>query len=195
MTIGPFWGNLSKSGTYNFANIVECDENEAGGLYVREGYHEMVKSSEILQCFHHSFVYGSSHGILLLGDKRDYIGSIITRYPKELFDAYIRYLYEQILQPFYAEPTGVKQDQIPTLPNEVYEALKSDALKHLKVSDEAFNCFFGLWYQMSVASSSSLPRPYPKIARIVPISVAKWNTLKGGGDAITKLIDSCRECI
>ncbi len=26
-------------------------------------------------------------------------------------------------------------------------------------------------------------------------SVAKWNTLKGGGDAITKLIDSCRECI
>jgi hypothetical protein len=38
-------------------------------------------------------------------------------------------------------------------------------------------------------------RPHPKTARIVPISVAKWNTLKGGGDAITKLIDSCRERI
>jgi hypothetical protein len=83
------------------------------------------------------------------------------------------------------------------LPREVYDALKSDQLKHLKISEDAFNCFFGLWYRVNVVPEKYLAEnlPYPKTARIIPISVSKWNTLKGGGDAITKLIDSCRERI
>jgi len=55
----------------------------------------------------------------------------------------------------------------------------------------------GLWYRVSVAPPNKLKsvRPYPKTARIVPINVSKWNTLKGGIDAITKLIESYRERI
>jgi hypothetical protein len=83
-------------------------------------------------------------------------------------------------------------DETPELPQEVYDALKSDQLRCLKISKDAFNCFFGLWYRLNVVPSNELKRVRPT-ARIVPISVVKWNTLNGGGDAITKLIDSCRE--
>ena len=58
-------------------------------------------------------------------------------------------------------------------------------------------CFFGLLYRVNAVLSDALNRirPIPNNARIVPISLAKWNTLKGGGDAITKLIENCRERI
>eukprot|EP00984_Skeletonema_dohrnii_P008224 scaffold3016_cov114-Skeletonema_dohrnii-CCMP3373.AAC.3 len=124
---------------------------------------------------HHSNTYRSNSGFLLIGDKRDLV-----------------------LAPFYAKSS---EDKLPEseLPREVYDALKSDQLKHLKISEDPFSCFFGLWYRVNVvpAKCLTLNLSYPKTARIIPISVSKWNTLKGGGDAITKLIgsDSCRERI
>ena len=33
------------------------------------------------------------------------------------------------------------------------------------------------------------------IARIVPLTISKWNCLKGGGDTTTKLLDNCEEQI
>eukprot|EP00984_Skeletonema_dohrnii_P022467 scaffold11588_cov77-Skeletonema_dohrnii-CCMP3373.AAC.2 len=193
---GDKWTNLRKGGSNvsYFMNRIAVDEDETGELFVQKAYHEMVpKSSELLQCLHHSYTYRSNSGILLIGDKRDLFAVIHTYYPTELLTAYGRictYLFDRVLAPFYAKSSD---DKLPELPREVYDALKSDQLKHLKISEDAFNCFFGLWYRVNVVPENylALNLPYPKTARIIPISVSKWNTLKGGGDAITKLIDSC----
>ena len=37
--------------------------------------------------------------------------------------------------------------------------------------------------------------PLPPLARIIPLTVATWNTLKGGGDTLTRLTDICQERI
>ncbi len=142
------WNNLLK----NESKLIEYEVyfNDSGEVVAPKEYQNQIKSSEILQCLHHSAVYNTCHGILLIGDKRDLIAAIILKYPSELIFAYqriCRYLLDEFLHPFYAEkPAGVDEDQNPELPREVYDALKSERLKHLKISNDAFDCFFGLWY-------------------------------------------------
>lgn len=56
------------------------------------------------------------------------------------------------------------------------------------------NCWSVVWSELAPPAGPKSVRPYPKTARI-PVNVSKWNTLKGGIDAMTKLIESCRERI
>jgi len=56
--------------------------------------------------------------------------------------------------------------------------------------------FFGLWRATNrLDKPPTICLPIPKTARIVPFNVAAWNTLKGGSDTITKLIELCQEKI
>ena len=61
------------------------------------------------------------------------------------------------------------------------------------MSKKSFRCYFGLWWATNV--NTQLLFPLPQTVWIVPINVACWNTLKGGSDTITKLIEMCQEKI
>jgi hypothetical protein len=101
----------------------------------------------------------------------------------------------------------VQQDSeefLPDVPDVVFDAFKSQKLKHLKITKEAFLCFFGVWRSITLSAlllmdgqSDNLPMklPIPQTARIIPFNTSCWNVEKGGSDTITKLIELCQERI
>lgn len=157
---------------------------------------EVPDAHERMQLLHHSAVYGSSFCFLLLGDSSSkLIGVYKIRFPREL-----KLSYHKIAK-FIIE-TGIlwaaeKLDgrKLPKIPREVMEAFKSDKLKSLKMTEEALLCRLGLWRGLNVNVPKTIKFPLPPIARVVPFVTSRWNGLKGGGDAITKLDDDCQERI
>ena len=109
----------------------------------------------------------------------------------ELLESYTninKWLHEQVMEPFYAPNESGK---VPDLWDSVEEVFDDPLLKHVKMTQHAFQCYLGLWRALNV--TKEMEYPLPPIARIVPLVVAIWNTLKGGGDTITKLDDICQE--
>ena len=56
--------------------------------------------------------------------------------------------------------------------------------KSINMTDHAFHCYIVL-----------INFPLPPIARFIPFIFSVWNTVKGGGDTITKLDDICQKRI
>jgi hypothetical protein len=52
------------------------------------------------------------------------------------------------------------------------------------IDAESFMGYFYLWNYVS----TRLPLPIPHLERIIPYVISRWNTVKGGSDAITKLL-------
>jgi hypothetical protein len=52
------------------------------------------------------------------------------------------------------------------------------------IDAESFMGYFYLWNYVS----TRLPPPIPHLERIIPYVISRWNTVKGGSDAITKLL-------
>ena len=73
--------------------------------------------------------------------------------------------------------------------------LSSKRRESLKITEHAFQCYLGLWRALNVNPPTDIYFPLPPLARIIPLTVAVWNSLKGGGDTLTKLVDICQERI
>ena len=197
----PIWRSVEGSGKICWAakNTYDEDNDE---LLVSPILHKLVpESKELLQCLHHAYTYESPRCFLVIGDKRSYLGSILMTIPGKLLDAYeeiLNYLYEKVYKWAYV-PSEEDDETLPLVPESVYKAFDSKKLKHVKMTKEAFLCHFGLWRSVTSAifneRHSTILLPIPKTARIVPFNVAAWNSLKGGSDTITKLIEICREKI
>ena len=61
------------------------------------------------------------------------------------------------------------------------------------MTEHTFVCYLGLWQAINVNLSQNLHFPLPPVARIIPLLTSFWNTLKGGGDIISRLDDICQE--
>ena len=77
--------------------------------------------------------------------------------------------------------------------SEIKEALKDPRFGHLKMSEHTFQCYLGLWRGININPPEDLYFPIPPLAGMLPLKVATWNNLKGGGDNLTKLADICQE--
>ena len=78
----------------------------------------------------------------------------------------------------------------------VRELFEDKELEKIKIDKQAWVSFLGLWGKLAhPKSTNNISYPLPPVARIVPLVVSRWNTLKGGGDTITKLDDICQERI
>jgi hypothetical protein len=55
---------------------------------------------------------------------------------------------------------------------------------HKSKDVESFLGYFHLWRYVS----TKLPLPIPPLERIIPYVLSRWNLIKGGSDAITKLL-------
>jgi hypothetical protein len=106
--------------------------------------------------------------------------------------------YTQDLKIFY-EPG----DDVPELPEKWVNAFKSPKLKYLHMDSESWNYSISIWRVLNIDISADeagvaqkkIKFPLPALARIVPMVISLWNSLKGGGDSITKLLDGCKEKI
>ena len=84
-------------------------------------------------------------------------------------------------------------NEVPTISSEIKQALKDRGFRHLKMSEHTFKCYLGLWRGININPPEDLYFPIPLLARMLPLKVATWNNLKGGGDNLTKLADICQE--
>lgn len=103
--------------------------------------HRLVpETSELMQCLHHAYTYGKQKCILVIGDHRSYLGSVVMYYPQELLDAYGRILKFSFDKTFaWAYKDG---SEIPEVPDLVWRAFDSKQLKKIKMTKHAFYCFF-----------------------------------------------------
>lgn len=92
---------------------------------------------------------------------------------------------------------------MPELPEKWVNAFKSPKLKYLHMDSESWNYSISIWRVLNIDISADeagvaqkkIKFPLPALARIVPMVISLWNSLKGGGDSITKLLDGCKEKI
>ena len=134
------------------------------------------------------------------------------RFTSELLQAYhevLSYAFESSPAMNFAhfDVEGDSDNPFPKVPQSAFDAFKTKKLKHVKMTDDAFRSFFGLWRRIELEfrdftenkdgielkGGSQIIFPLPKTARAVPVNVSSWNSLKPGGDTITKHIDDCQE--
>ena len=104
------------------------------------------------------------------------------------YSAVTDWLYEKVYKQFF-----VPGLEVPSVSQEVKEALMDDRFEHLKMDKHMFQCRLSLWRAAHVNPPDELHFPIPPLARFLPLTVAVWNTLKGGGDTLTRLSDICQE--
>ena len=117
-------------------------------------------------------------------------------------DAYLEicdHLFDHDLKKFY-----IPGKRVPDVPEDWKDAFKFKSLKSLKLDEESFKFKLGLWRVLNIdytnkkriiQASRTIPYPLPPTVTINPLSIAMWDSLKGGGDTITKLIDNVQERI
>jgi hypothetical protein len=93
---------------------------------------------------------------------------------KEDYGTVLRYFYEHSLKWAYSPD----DNQLPK--EEIQHILSS----HKTLDMEGFLGYFFLWRYVS----TNIPLPLPKLERIIPFSISKWNSIKGGSDTLTKLL-------
>ena len=119
-----------------------------------------------------------------------------------IIDAYLKicdHLFNHDLKKFY-----VPSKRVPDVPEDWKNAFKYKSLKSLNLDEESFKFKLGLWRVLNldylneerkIKASKTIPYPLPPTATINPLSIVMWDSLKGGGDTITKLIDNVQERI
>ena len=108
-------------------------------------------------------------------------------------------LFQHDLKKFY-----IPGKQVPDPPEDWKNAFKYKSLKSLNLDEESFKYKLGLWRVLNIditnkdrriRTSRTIRYPLPPTVTINPLSFAMWDSLKGGGDTITKLIDNVQERI
>ena len=146
------------------------------------------RNHEDLQLLHHVYTHDARTGVLLVGNTKTLMHGIYVDYPGELLNAYgdiIDYLYNRHLSWAY----GPLKD-VPT--NTIMAVLESTEMSSYKVDEEAFRNHFKLWRSIN-GPNVNVKFPLPPCDRLIPYQHSLWNASKGGGDTITKLIDSNEE--
>jgi len=125
----------------------------------------------------------------LISSHKELLYNLRIDFPNDLMESYANimlWLIDETLAPFWDN-----SEDVPYLWPLVKNAFKSDKLKSLNISEHAFQCYFGLWREINV--KCSVHYPLPPIARIIPLIVSIWNSVKGGGDTLTRLDNNCQE--
>ena len=146
------------------------------------------RNHEDLQLLHHVYTHDARTGVLLVGNTKTLMHGVYVDYPGELLNAYgdiIDYLYNCHLSWAY----GPLKD-VPT--NTIMAVLESTEMSSYKVDEEAFWNHFKLWRSIN-GPNVNVKFPLPPCDRLIPYQHSLWNASKGGGDTITKLIDSNEE--
>ena len=148
---------------------------------------------DLLQILHHAYTYGTKSCYYVISSHAALLYVLKINFSVDLLNAYENitdWLYEETLTTFYT-----KNFEVPKMPDAIKQALKDKRFTHLKMTEHEFQSYVGLWRVINIHQTKSIKFPLPPIARAAPLTVAKWNTIKGGGDTLTKMADFCQERI
>jgi hypothetical protein len=138
---------------------------------------------ERYQCLHHCYVYDVNTVVHVVADRHPVItqGTIIdySRVVKEAYGNVLQDIFEFSLSWAYQ-----RNQAIPDLALNVADEDK----KAINSADSLRSTLF-LWRKMFVEEPNKLP--LPSLKSVIPSVHAYWNSVKGGSDTSTKLMDDC----
>ena len=158
--------------------------------------HLRIEDSEVFQCvakpaerfqvLQHAYVYNFKTVVLAICDSQsELICSYIIDFTDELKEAFgnvLLDLKELVLEWAYPEHLSLRNDVL-SIPAEIANVAKSiPAINGFDTLQGTIN----LWHTLRKESM-----PFPSLKRIIPSICAYWNSVKGGSDTTTKLMDDC----
>ena len=143
------------------------------------------KESERFQLLQHAYVYDLDAVVLAVSNRQgELLTSVIVDYTEEdrenygrvlinLKDLSLGWIYNKLLDP--DEPVPIPESICAI-------AATIPALKDSHTLQSQVN----VWHQLV-----TLPKPVPPCRLLIPTVYAYWNSVKGGSDTTTKLMDDC----
>jgi hypothetical protein len=153
-------------------------------------------SKEAIQILHHAVIYDVKYVLLLMGNNdAEVVGGIFVKFDDHLKKAWIevlrdvhnlalRWAYKDEAEEAETERMDGPSFEDRTFLDPVLSTIKIQNKKDGKLEFRAFQQWVELWYDVRFRKAL----PLPPIARVIPYSLAMWNSFKGGSDTLTKLI-------
>ena len=157
------------------------------------GIHERIDDSlvykylqfldERYQCLHHCYVYDVNTVVHAVADRHPVIlQSTIIDYSTDVKEA-----YGKVLEDIFDFSLSWAYHRNQTIPDLALKVADEDK-KAINSADTLSSAVF-LWRKMFVDNANNLP--LPSLIRVIPSVHAYWNSVKGGSDTSTKLMDDC----
>ena len=148
-------------------------------------YKNVSDLGERFQVLQHAFVYNFPAVVLAMSDNHgELIRSLVIDFSTELKDAFgdvLKDLKELTLD--WAYPELTRQPQVVKIPEEIFKI--AEQIPTINGRD-TLQGTVNLWLELF-----KLPKPFPSFKRFIPGIYAYWNSVKGGSDTTTKLMDDC----
>ena len=149
--------------------------------------HTKVASlGERFQVLQHAFVYDFLAVVLAMSDESgELIRSLIIDFSTDLKKAFGTVLEDlKDLTLDWAYPEIRNGPQVVSIPDEIFEIAEKIPTINGK---ETLQGTANLWFELMFKT----PKPFPSFKRFIPGIYAYWNSVKGGSDTTTKLMDDC----
>ena len=151
-----------------------------------EVFDQVSAVAERFQVLQHAFVYDFTTVVLAISDAQsELIRSMVIDFPPDLKDHFatvLENLKDSSLSWAYPS-TLTSRPQVIKIPEEIFAI--ADTIKEIN-GNETLQGTANLWLAMC-----KLPKPFPSFVRFIPAVYAFWNSVKGGSDTTTKLMDDC----
>ena len=181
-----------------------CPHIRVADFEVEEYVSELAERFQIMQ---HSFVYDFETVVLAISDRQSELIRSVTvdfstelkndfgKVLKDIKDLALKWVYENddiSLSNLTSTTSGRDRStrqrrhfdpQIIEIPDEV--AQLADIIPTIN-GIQTLQGSLNLWKEMN-----RMPKPIPSMRRIIPTIYAFWNSVKGGSDTTTKLMDDC----
>ena len=147
-------------------------------------HQHVVNVAERFQVMQHAYVYDLDTVVLAIGDSQsDLIRSTIIDFPKELRASFGKVLSDiKDLTLFWLYDENSITNGIVAIPDDIKKL--SDMVPGINGA-ETLQGTANLYVALS-----NLPRPFPSYHRLIPAIYAFWNSVKGGSDTTTMLMDA-----
>ena len=186
--------------------VVRLDTNDDDDS--RELMKLVKDDGELFQILHRAVTFNCTMVYLVIGDQRRVMIIIQVMMCERLMKAYrevLKCIFSNSQVMKCAHDSTTDEEEAVEIPNIIFKAFKTKKLKHVRMTEDSFRCFMGLWRKLYLEtedylrhgsgdkSGSKIAFPLIGTARLVPMNVASWNGWKPGGDTLTEHIDYCHE--
>ena len=167
-----------------------CSWNKHLRIDHKEVYQEICREGERWQIMQHAYVYNMNTIVYAIGDSgAELIRTLVVDFSAEIknhFGNVLEELKKVALSWAYPEqPTNARRNRVEPLeiPDEIIEIANSIPTIN---GEDTLRSTANLWHTLR-----RMPLPLPPCKRIIPAIYAYWNSVKGGSDTTTKLMDDC----
>ena len=170
---------------------LRCSYNKHLRINHDEVHEEICREGERWQIMHHAYVYDMDTVVYAIGDSgAEIIRTLVVDFSGELKDHFGNVLEElkkvALSWAYPEQPANARRTTrlAPLqIPDEIIEI--ASTIPSINGADTVRSTA-NLWHSMRLQ-----PLPLPALRRLIPAIYAYWNSVKGGSDTTTKLMDDC----